>query len=1621
MGHWIKNTIVRRSLKTLMWVVIVLLMIPVLLYVPFVQDFVKGIVLKEVSRTTRMTIAVDHFRLKFPLKVDLGGIMVVEATGDTIVTARQAAVDLHLLPLLRGEVNIAGADLEDAYYRMGTPDSVLYLRARIRSFDLDNSSINLRSSSIDLGETTLSGGVMDLVMRQDSTPAPVDTTAATPWRIKAKMVTLRDITYRMKMMPLIDSLGAQVKMAQLTDGLVDLGTQRIHAASLSVDSVTAAYLTPTAEYLAANPPLPTPVDTISSGKLWLVEADKVSLTNAAGLYAVRGARPMTGLDMNYLQADGINIEVDSFRNRGPEITVPLRRLTGRERCGVQLTASGTFSMDSTGMYARGFDIATLFSRIKLDASMGMGDMTTDPSLPLTVNADANIGIPDVEMIMPAMRPMLRNVPRYNDLRVKARAGGTAGRLNVAELSAALPGYVNVAMKGRVLNAMDPKRLAGDLQIAGHINNVDFIKPTVLDAKLAKEVNIPPMTLDGRMSLAGTTYKGNLTATTGSGRLALDGYWQGSTEGYDITLSTDSFPVNSFMPTLGVGTVTADIKARGQRLDPTSPQMKLDADATIHHIVYDTRPYHDIHAWASLDKGLIHGGIVSLNTYADFDIELEGRIEGETYTFDIDGDVRDLNLVGLNLSPTESRGSMTLHADGTATPAKSLYDVKFDVSDLEWHMPDTKIASHRLAGTFTATDSTTLADLSERDLSVKFDAFCPLDTLLGRLTRVSAVLDSQMTQRKVDVDAFQRALPHFNLAVNGAGNNIVTDYLAGSDMGLQSLTLNARNDSLIAFGAQVEEFHTGSTRLDTLTFRAIQHGKFLVYNATMNNRRGTLDDFAHVNARGYLANDKLGIFIKQRNIADSIGFNVGMLATMGDSIVTVKFTPYRPTIGYKPWTVNEDNFITYNLYTQHVDADLRMSSAQSKLNLYTEHNAAALGQEDVILQIADVQIADWLSFSPFAPPLAGILSTNLRFGWHDKAIEGTGDITLDKLTYGRERVGDFRFDLDIATTPAGAVMAQAYLMVDSVRTVSIEGALNDSTRANPFNLDLKMIRFPLRVANPFLPQGTASLRGMLNGDLDITGTLTKPILNGSLTFDTASVKVNMVGTSFAFDKRPIPIKDNLITFDNYAIHAINDNPLTINGTVDISDFAAPVMNLMMTARDMQVVGSNKAKGADVYGKAFIDLDAYIWGDMSPLGISASLDILPGTNVTYVMTSAQSGTLTAQGAGDMVRFVQFTDSLAMARADSLPQSDMSMIIDAALKVSEGSTINVDLSTDGRNKAQVKGSGTLNYTMSALGDSRLTGRYTIDQGFVRYTPPLMSEKLFNFNQGSYVGFNGDMMNPILNVSAVETLKTNVTQEGQNSRLVNFEISVDVTGTLNDMNVKFDLATRDDITIQNELQTMSPDQRANQAMNLLLYNVYTGPGTKANGNLAGNPLFSFLESQINSWAANNIKGVDISFGIDQYDSTVNGSTSTTTSYSYRVSKTLFNDRFKIVVGGNYSTDADADENFSQNLINDISFEYMLNRSGSMYVRLFRHVGYESILEGEVTQTGVGFVYRRKLRTLRDLFRRQKQQAPPPLPIPEPAAPQDDNLPAKRDDAIVPADTTATMHQPKHPDNETK
>ncbi len=1583
----------------MLWLpVVVILLVANLLYMiytPWFQGVTVDAVVKGMNSDTRV-FKLDYFRLNFPLDLEAQGLLMIE-DGDTTLGAKSVDLDMSLLPLLGMRVELSRADISDATFTMGTPDSAMYMTIRKANLNVGRTTVSLATSRIEVDAASLSDGRMFLALKNDTTPIPLDTVTPTPWFIHANTLELKNVQYTMTYESLIDTLSATVPYAVLRNGTVDMGRHDIHADELDVRDVTARYIYPAVipdslpEAYDPNPTIP-----------WTVRGDKLSLTAREALYAVSGAKPLPGLDFNYLEGTDISIKIDSFYNKLIEVRVPVRELRGNERSGLQLGATGLFEMDSTMMRVDGFNIATPNSQLRIDGYMGVGELTTDPTLPLGLMMNGHVGVRDVNLAFPDLATYTSGLGPDTDIDIITDLSGTASHIDLKQFSAGIPRHFNFSLSGEINNPMDPEQIDGTIDIGGNIANVDFAKSIFLDKSTSSMINIAPLTLDGHVVYKPSAITGNLKAVSGLGRVALDGSWIKTPEKFKADIDINRFPLNSFLPTMGVGALTGSIKVDGQGYDVFSPKMKLDAEIIIDEVEYEKVTYKDIALKAKIEDGNSNVTLSSANPDVDLDIAAAGNLAGKNLHWDYDGRIRHIDLMALGMSTTEAYGSMSFKGEADLNSDFSSIDAIMSIDDLEWRQEGMNISQKNMLLHGVMNDSIVSMRVDDADMHLAADFPCSLDELMKHFTLAGDDMTKIMEEKRLDVLSLQKSLPPFNISLTAGRNNIISDVLAGSDMAFNSLNIEANNDSIMRATAMVKTLRMGATTLDTISLNLNQQDNYLLFKGAMRNSPGTFDEWASVDASGYVADDNLALMLHQRNIKGETGYMLGAKATFSDSIVALKLAPYHPIIGYKKWNINYDNEITYAFLTHHIDANLKMKNESgSSIELITDHVEGVEGQEDVVLKISDLQIADWIAVNPFAPPVSGAVSADMRFNWGENKLNGKGDVAVNNLIYGKERVGDFELDVDLITEKNGALNADVALLVDGVRTITARGALNDTTSEHPFLLDFSMIHFPLKVANPFLPPGVATLSGMLNGTMEITGEMTAPRFNGYLQFDSAAVKVGMIGTNLVFSDEKIPVDSNIVMLNNFTIRAVNDNPLAINGKVDLNSMSNPSIDLDMKASNMQIVGSDRPRGADAYGKAFINFDTQVKGNMNFLRVDAELDVLPGTNVTYIMPEAES-VIASRSTGDMVHFVNFNDTAQVAQADTIARSGMLMSIDAMLRIDPGTVFNVDLSADGTDKVQLEGQGTLNYTLNYMNDSRFTGRYTINKGFARYSLPVIGEKRFDFQEGSYVAFNGDMLNPILNIHAVDRIKANVTQEGQNSRLINFDVGLSVTNTLDNMNVAFDLSTDDDITVQNELQSMSPDQRANQAMNILLYGLYTGAGTKGNANIGGNMLYSFLESTLNTWAANNIKGVDLSFGIDQYNQTTDGASSTTTSYSYQVSKSLFNNRFKIVVGGNYSTDANADENFSQNLINDISFEYLLNKSGTMYVRLFRHVGYESILEGEVIQTGVGFVYKRKIKKIGDMFRwfprrRKKEQE---VVLPQQGAP------------IIPADQTTETQQ---------
>ena len=151
-----------------------------------------------------------------------------------------------------------------------------------------------------------------------------------------------------------------------------------------------------------------------------------------------------------------------------------------------------------------------------------------------------------------------------------------------------------------------------------------------------------------------------------------------------------------------------------------------------------------------------------------------------------------------------------------------------------------------------------------------------------------------------------------------------------------------------------------------------------------------------------------------------------------------------------------------------------------------------------------------------------------------------------------------------------------------------------------------------------------------------------------------------------------------------------------------------------------------------------------------------------------------------------------------------------------------------------------------------------------------------------------------------------------------------------------------------------------------MLVTGMYMAEGnTSGSGGFNTNSMLnSFLQGQINNIAGSALKTIDVNFGMETNEQQ-DGSSST--DYNFQFAKRFWNNRFRVVIGGKISSGNNVQQDDS--FIDNISLEYRLDNSGTRYIKVFHNKNYESVLDGEVIETGAGIVLRKKVSKLSELF----------------------------------------------------
>ena len=1551
--------------------------LPFAAYIPWVQNKAADIAAEYASKKTGMDISVGDVSVKFPLDVTATDIQVIDQNGDTLFKADEVKGNVKPKPLLDKKVEVENASLKGAKSQIKSDDGSMDLDVDVDDAKIDATSVDLNNNKVDVGNASLKGGKAKMSYKPEKKKPEPNKEPSKPWKVNAKKVTADDVDFKMDMKPTVDNLDAKVGHAEAKDVKVDTGEKTVDVGELDVDNADVKYEHPSekdAKQYRKDHPMPkdTPKDKDDDDKPWKVKADKVRLNNSKGKYSQTGKKPNkpgTTLDPDNIEVEDVNAAIDNFEYDGDNLKVPVKHLSGKERSGLQVKdASGTVSMDKNGLDLNDMKLKTKGSDIKLDAHVDQDMLDGKPNGKATIDTDSKIDLNEVEKLVPEARKALKDLPHNKPLKIKAKARGNDKRLDIHSLDADVPGVGRVKGKGTIYNPTDMDRMKADLD-----TEVDLRDPSVLNKMLGlKDVKLPPMKMSGKINKEGCKWIArNLRISTGGGSMRGDGYYDVCNENYDVDASFNNFPVKSFLPDYDVRNLTGSVNARGHGFDFTNcGSTWTDATVNLASVRYNGNHYGNIRARGKLRGGYADVYAASANKGCDFDANAHGTICNDHYVFTADGNIRDLDLHRLGMYNGQCAGSTRLHAEGDINLRTQVWDADLTLHDIDWRLDSSLLVADDAHATLHSTPWVTCITVENEDNYAHLNAPSAMMPLIEDFQKTATEFQRQYNDRSLDVERLKEPMPRFNFDMHMGADGLVQRYLQQYEVDFRNVSCEVNRDSSIYVDGRAHGISYGTTNIDTITIHANElNNKYLAFNAHMGNRPGTWDDFAQVDIEGGLKGPALDFMLHQQNIKHETGYRLGVNARLADDEVRMRLFGKDPVIGYRHWTFNEDNHVNVDYRTRMIDANLMLKSDSSSVTLLTTRLPGE-NTENVKLGIENLRLQEWTQIVPALSNTSGTLNANVDINWDGANADGEGIIDIKDFVYNGKPEGDVKLNADFDFDPStAATRLTANLMLDDKEAITVQGSLNDATAATPLNMEARFNRFPLTRANAFIPGNYIWLEGYAVGNVAISGTTDNPHVHGFLTADSATVNLPRYGSSLRLSGDRIPIDDNVITFTDYKLIGANRSPVTLNGHVDLRDLDKMAIDLKATGREVQFMDSKQDEMTQIFGKGLADINATVktYGDM--MSVRADATLLSGSNITYVMKNDITQLSTAVDE-NMVTFTDFNNTAEGQTILVTGRGSSANSIIVNLNVEQGAKINAFLSEDGQNRATIDGNGRLKYSLDFAGRDNLTGSYIIESGNVRYTPPLIAQKNFNINSGSSITWTGDMLNPQLNIKGTDHVKTSVTSENEGTRLVEFIIDASVGGTLSSIDLGFDLNSESDMTVKNELQSMSDNQRSQAAINLLLYNTYSGTNSAGNINnlSASSALFSFLQSQLNTWAAQTLPGVDLSFGINQYVGARSGGTET--SYSYRLAKTLFNDRFKIVVGGEYNTEAAAQEDVANNLFSDISLEYYLSNSGNRYLKLFRHSSYENVLEGQVVETGVAYVLKRKLTNLKNLFK---------------------------------------------------
>ncbi|MBC7643070.1 MAG: translocation/assembly module TamB [Flavobacterium sp.] len=1550
-----------------LFLIILFLSITIALQIPKVQYYVKEKAVSYLENKIKTKVKIDKVEIGLPKLVILEGVYFEDQFKNVLLSAKKIKVNISLLKLIDNKIEI-------------------------NSIDLNTVTANLYKNKNDIFN-------FEYIIKAFSTPKKADDNSP-PMEFSIDKINLDLIKFsfiddfsKSKIFVNLNHFDTKIKTFNLKNELIEIKNLNLKNTSVS---------------FVLEQLIKTNTETISEKKSnnWKIKVEDSELNNVNFIYDDNNLIALKkGIDYNHLNIKNFNLKAENLDYNSETISGKINSLATNEKSGLVIENLKTdffYGQNESFLNNLFLKTPTTIVQKKIIIKYNTVDDISKNLSELDINANldnSKIGIKDILIFVPKLEENKLFANNINsEIVINTKISGKLKNITIPNLELSGIGNTKIAVSGKIIGLPDFQKSIFDLKIKNLQTTSKDIFEIIPKNTIPKNITIPKQILiQGNFIGKIDDFKTNIKLVSSFGNLTIFNArfnnQRKNKEKFVAQTEFFDFDLGKLIQNKSLGKMTLKANVNGVGFDPKTSNILVDG--SILKFDYNQYSYRDLKLNGKINNGLFNVKAISRDKNLKFDLIANGSFKNKypSGKINLNVDYADLQKVKIYGQPMKIRGKLNANIQ---TADIDYLNAKISLDDFTIANTKEQFALDSITITAISTSKNKLIKLKSQFANANINGKYKLSKIATAVQNsISKYYNINLKNRKLKVENQNLS---FDILIK---ESPILFKLIPNLKALESVNVsgkyNSINDSIVLNGT-IPKLIYGENNITNAIIKVDKIDNSLTYNLFIEDLQTPQFQLPHTTLFGKLEDDILDYNLQIKDLKDVDKYYVAGKLNSKNAITEIFLEPTKLLLNYEKWNISTENQIKYSKNLLYVNNfELSKTGNSIKIQSQSENSNSPIN-----INFKDFQIATILNIAQKKElQIDGRISGNAILKNIFKTPLFTSDLNVNDFVYKNTTVGNLNIKVDnnIANNYNTKIT-----LTGQDNQVLLSGIFKSSD--NSLEMILNIDKLNLKSLEGFTDANIKESTGFLSGKININGKVDKPNIIGDLQFNEIGFKATKLNAKFQSLNDKIVFTTNQISFNKFKIKDEKNNDLTINGKINSTDFSNLGFDLTIDGDNFNAVNSKEKDNSLYYGTLFLDNHLKVKGTVKSPIVDGNIKINKDTKFTIVLPQDDPSIADREG---IVEFIDQDSPKLIGNLktdENLSQSDIKGInASVNIEIDKESELSLVIDKANGDFLKLKGEGQLNGGIDQSGKTTLTGRYDLNEGSYEMNFNLIKRK-FDIKKGSYLLWTGEPTTADVNITAVYKLDTapidllndqlgNLSPETRNTykQKIPFETELKMKGELLKPEISFNIVLPEgnnsvSTEIINATQAkltqlrQEPDELNKQVFALLLLNRFIGEnpfasesgGTTAQG-LARESASKILSQQLNNLAGDLIKGVELDFNLNSTEDYTTGQKQNKTDLNVGLSKTLLNDRLKVTFGSSFGIEGPKQENEKQNTVGgDLSADYQLTKDGRYKVRAYRKNKYQVALQGQVIETGVGFIITIDYNKFKELFQKSKK-----------------------------------------------